>query len=57
MVVIGDTVHDVSAGKAIGAVTVAVADGSASPEALKASGPDIFVPSLRDPSILLDLLE
>lgn len=57
VVVIGDTIHDVSAGKAIGAITVAVADGSTSPEALKASGPDIFVPSLRDPSILLNLLE
>lgn len=57
VVVIGDTVHDVSAGKAIGAFTVAVADGSQSPEALKASGPDIFIPSLRDSSILIDLLE
>jgi phosphoglycolate phosphatase len=56
VVVIGDTIHDVSAGKAIGAVTVAVSNGHASPEELRAAGPDLLLSSLRDPSSFLSLL-
>ena len=56
VVVIGDTVHDVTAGKAIGAVTVAVAAGHAAEADLRAAGPDHFLSSLGRPSALLDLL-
>jgi phosphoglycolate phosphatase-like HAD superfamily hydrolase len=56
VVVIGDTVHDVTAGRAIGAVTVAVAAGHASEAELRGAGPDHFLPSLRDPSLFIDLL-
>jgi phosphoglycolate phosphatase-like HAD superfamily hydrolase len=56
VVVIGDTIHDVSAGKALGAVTVAVATGHASEGELRASGADVVLPSLRDFSPLLSLL-
>lgn len=55
VVVIGDTVHDVSAGKAIGAFTVAVSNGHAAADELKAAGPDLFLSSLRDSSSLLSL--
>lgn len=56
VVVIGDTIHDVSAGKALGAVTVAVATGHASEKDLRAAGPDHVLPSFKDPSLLLSLL-
>lgn len=56
VIVIGDTIHDVAAGKALGAVTVAVPDGHDTAEALRAAGPDLFLPSLRDSSSLLKLL-
>ncbi len=56
VVVIGDTPHDVSAGKALGAVTVAVATGHTSEQDLRATGSDHVIPSFRDPSLLLSLL-
>ena len=56
VLVIGDTVHDVSAGKAIGAATVAVATGHASVPELKAAGADCVLPSFDDPSPFLSLL-
>jgi phosphoglycolate phosphatase len=56
VVVVGDTVHDVTAGKAIGAFTVAVAAGHGTPEELRAAAPDILIPSLLDPSPLIRLL-
>jgi phosphoglycolate phosphatase-like HAD superfamily hydrolase len=56
VLVIGDTLHDISAGKAIGAVTVGVATGHASVPELKAAGADCVLPSFDDPSALLSLL-
>lgn len=46
--VIGDTVHDVAAAKANGAVAVAVATGLPTREELATSGPDILLDSLED---------
>jgi phosphoglycolate phosphatase-like HAD superfamily hydrolase len=56
VVVIGDTPHDVAAGKAIGAFTVAVSNGHAPLDGLRAASPDLLLSSLRDPSPLLRLL-
>lgn len=46
--VIGDTVHDVAAAKANGAVAVAVATGLPTREELAAAGPDILLDTLED---------
>ena len=57
MVVIGDTPHDVSCGKAIGARTLAVASGpSYDLPALEACAPDLAVEALPAPSDFLPLL-
>ncbi len=45
--VIGDTVHDVAAAKANGAVAVAVATGSPTRQELAASAPDILLDTLE----------
>ena len=45
--VIGDTVHDVTAAKANGAVAVAVATGTASGDELAAAGADVVLPTLE----------
>ena len=51
--VIGDTVHDVRCGKAIGAHTIAVMTGRhRDPETLDAEHPDFLVDSLMDNSVL-----
>lgn len=44
--VIGDTIHDVAAAKANGAVAVAVATGSPTRQELEASSPDILLDTL-----------
>ncbi len=46
--VIGDTVHDIACGKAIGARTIAVATGSSSAEELAAHKPDFVFEDLAD---------
>jgi phosphoglycolate phosphatase-like HAD superfamily hydrolase len=46
--VIGDTVHDVAAAKANGAVAVAVATGLPTRDELAAAGPDILLDTLED---------
>jgi phosphoglycolate phosphatase len=56
VVVVGDTEHDVGAGKAAGARTVAVATGWTPLASLEASGPDALLPDLSDPAGLLELL-
>jgi phosphoglycolate phosphatase-like HAD superfamily hydrolase len=49
IVIIGDTVHDIACGKAIGAVTIAVTTGwNANRELLVAQKPDMLVDSLMD---------
>lgn len=53
IVVVGDTVHDVLCGKAIGAVTIAVTTGwKLNREALLAQKPDLLVDSLMDERVL-----
>lgn len=57
VVVIGDTVHDITCGKAIGAKTLAVLTGGASEAELAAAGPDWICPDLSQGfSILQHLL-
>jgi phosphoglycolate phosphatase len=46
--VIGDTVHDVAAAKANGAIAVAVATGLPTKEELAAAGPDVLLDTLED---------
>lgn len=57
IVVIGDTPHDVRCGRSIDAVCVAVSTGMASPEALLASEPDIFVETLETTAPILALFD
>jgi phosphoglycolate phosphatase len=53
IVVIGDTVHDIRCGKAIGAVTIAVTTGMhVLRDTLQAEKPDLLVESLMDPKVL-----
>jgi phosphoglycolate phosphatase-like HAD superfamily hydrolase len=54
--VIGDTPLDVRCARAIGAKVVAVATGMHSVEQLKATGPDLTLADLSDPSLFLNLL-
>jgi phosphoglycolate phosphatase-like HAD superfamily hydrolase len=56
VVVVGDTLLDIRAGRSIGAATVAVATGSVSFETLSGDSADIVVRDLSDPAPLLALL-
>ncbi len=56
VVVIGDTVHDVSAGRAIGAKVVAVETGFSDRSALLAAGPDVLLRDCSDLQATLDAL-
>lgn len=51
VLVIGDTELDVAAARACGAVAVGVLAGSATPDALVASRPDLLVETLGDPAL------
>lgn len=48
LVTVGDAVTDISAGKAFGAVTIAVANGVTSMEQLAAFQPDFLFSNLED---------
>ncbi len=50
--IIGDTIHDVRCGKAIGAYTIAVTTGGHQLDRLKAEAPDMLVESLADSHVL-----
>lgn len=53
IIVIGDTIHDIRCGKAIGAVTIAVTTGMhGDANVLRAEHPDLVVDSLMDPTVL-----
>jgi phosphoglycolate phosphatase len=56
VIVVGDTEHDVSCGKHIGAFTVAVATGWTEWETLQAAQPDVLLRDLSTPEPLLELL-
>lgn len=47
-VMVGDSDHDILAGKAAGTVTVAVAYGFKSPEELASAGPDYLIHDIRE---------
>ena len=55
--VIGDTVHDVSCARSIGAFAVAVPTGGATREELAACGPDLLLDDLSDARPLLAEIE
>lgn len=56
VIVIGDTIHDVEAGKYLNAFTVAVATGSDSLKKLEEAKPDIAVPTLVNYQLILKQL-
>lgn len=56
VVVIGDTPSDVTCGRSLGVLAVAVATGSHTADDLAAAGADVVVPDLSDTSRILDIL-
>ena len=56
VVVVGDTAHDITAGKAVEAFTVGVATGSYDLERLGSESPDIVIPDLTHYRRILDML-
>ena len=56
VMVIGDTVHDISCARSIGAFAVAVPTGNTPREELAAASPDLLLPDLSDPRPLLDII-
>jgi phosphoglycolate phosphatase-like HAD superfamily hydrolase len=56
ILVIGDTHHDISCGRSIGARCVAVPTGMASADVLRDAQPDLIVESLEELDPILDLL-
>ena len=56
VMVIGDTVHDISCARSIGAVAVAVPTGGASREELADARPDLLLDDLSAPAPLLELV-
>lgn len=48
VVVIGDTIHDIEAGKSVNAVTIAVATGSDTLKKLKGKNPDFALSNLKN---------
>ncbi len=54
--VIGDTVHDISCARSIGAFAVAVPTGNTPPEQLAAAKPDLLLDDLSDSRRLLDVV-
>lgn len=57
IVVIGDTIWDIKAGKHIGAVTVGVTTGSYTVEDFRKAGADLVLPDLSDFKQFLKILE
>ena len=52
-IVIGDTVHDIYAGKAVGAITIGVASGQTDTlETLGKAHPDLLVETLMDERVM-----
>jgi phosphoglycolate phosphatase len=57
VIVIGDTLHDISCGRSIGAHCVAVPTGHTTFEELRAGAPDVLVETLEDVAPILALLD
>jgi phosphoglycolate phosphatase len=56
LVVVGDAVRDIEAGKAVGARVVAVATGAHPRDALAQHHPDVVLPNLEDLQVALDAI-
>jgi len=56
VMVIGDTVHDISCARSIGAFAVAVPTGNTPRAELQAAAPDLLLDDLSDPRPLLDVV-
>jgi phosphoglycolate phosphatase len=56
LVVIGDTVHDITCARAIGAYAVAVPTGFTSMDELRAAGPDLAIETLEQAEPLIEWL-
>jgi phosphoglycolate phosphatase-like HAD superfamily hydrolase len=56
VMVIGDTVHDISCARSIGAFAVAVPTGNTPGEELAAASPDLLLTDLSDPRPLIDIV-
>jgi phosphoglycolate phosphatase len=56
VLVIGDTVHDIHAARAIGAAVLAVACGPTTPDTLAAQNPDYLFKDLADTTRVVDVL-
>ena len=57
VLVIGDTLNDITCGRAIGARCVAVPTGHTSADVLRGGLPDLLVDTLEDAAPILALLE
>ncbi len=57
VVVIGDTLHDISCGRSIGAHCVAVATGHSPTSELMTGEPDLLLETLEDPRPILEFFE
>jgi phosphoglycolate phosphatase-like HAD superfamily hydrolase len=56
LVVVGDAVRDIQAGKAVGARVVAVATGAHAPDVLAQHDPDVVLSNLEDVQAALDAI-
>ena len=56
LVVVGDSVRDIEAGKAVGARVVAVATGVQPPDLLAQHDPEVVLPNLEDLQVALDAI-
>jgi phosphoglycolate phosphatase-like HAD superfamily hydrolase len=57
VIVIGDTLHDITCGRSIDALCVAVPTGHTSADTLRSGDPDVIVETLEDVGPILALLE
>jgi phosphoglycolate phosphatase-like HAD superfamily hydrolase len=57
VMVIGDTVHDVSCARSIGATAIAVTTGNTSKAELEQAGPDLLLDDLQYPALLLEIVK
>jgi phosphoglycolate phosphatase-like HAD superfamily hydrolase len=57
VVVIGDTLHDITCGRSIGAMCVAVPTGHTSAQVLRTGMPDVLIETLEDAEPVLALLD
>jgi phosphoglycolate phosphatase len=57
LLVIGDTPHDISCGRSINALCVAVPTGNVPAATLRAAEPDVLVETLADANPILALLD